>query len=146
MTDPLFVADAFGKSFWGNPVLKSATLWARSGTVTVLLGRNGSGKTVLIKCALGFIRADRGVVHYGEETFLRPRLHRLARRGLFYLPDYDLLSRRLRIGAQLDLMAARYRQPSGGNWVERLGVSEGQPCWASGQPRPTPPRPPKRIG
>lgn len=122
--DPLFSADAFGKSFWGNPVLKSATLWAKAGSVTVLLGRNGSGKTVLIKCALGLMRADRGVVHYSGESYLRPRLHRFARRGLFYLPDYDLLSRRLRIGAQLDLMATRYRQPPGGNWVERLGVAD----------------------
>jgi lipopolysaccharide export system ATP-binding protein len=122
--DPSFVADSFGKAFWGKPVLKSATLWARPGAVTVLLGRNGSGKTVLIKCALGIIRADRGVVHFTGKTFLRPRLHQLARRGLFYVPDYDLLSRRLRIGAQLDLMASRFRQPARGNWVERLGVAD----------------------
>jgi len=92
--EPLFVADSFGKSFGGREVLKAATAWAVPGTVTVLFGRNGSGKSTLLKAALGLLRPDFGVVRYDGEAYLKPRLHRLARRGLMYLPDRGLLSRR----------------------------------------------------
>lgn len=91
---PLFVADSFGKSFGGRAVLKAATAWAIPGTVTVLFGRNGSGKSTLLKAALGLLRPDFGVVRYDGKVYLRPRLHRLARQGLMYLPDRGLLSRR----------------------------------------------------
>jgi ABC-type multidrug transport system ATPase subunit len=92
--DPLFVADSFGKTFGRMEVLKGATAWATPGTVSVLFGRNGSGKTTLIKAALGLIRAEYGLVKYDGEAYLRPKLHRLARLGLMYLPDRGLLCRR----------------------------------------------------
>ena len=103
-TEPLFVADSFGKSFRGREVLKAASAWATRGTVTVLFGRNGSGKSTLIKAALGLLRADFGVVRYDGEAYLRPRLHRFARRGLMYLPDRGLFSRRRTLRWHLRLL------------------------------------------
>jgi ABC-type lipopolysaccharide export system ATPase subunit len=67
-------------------------MWARSGTVTVLLGRNGCGKTTLVKIAIGLLRADYGVVIYDDHRTPRPRLHEMTRRGLYYLPERNLLS------------------------------------------------------
>ncbi len=98
----LLRAEGFGKSFGRTEVLKSAGLWASLGRVTVLFGRNGSGKSTLLKCMLGVLRADFGVTHFAGRVDERPRLRRLARRGLFYLPDRDFLPRRLRIGTMLD--------------------------------------------
>ncbi len=88
---PILAAESIGKSFGGSRVLYSAGLWARPGSITVLLGRNGSGKTTLIKIAAGWLRPDFGVVIFRERRFTRPRLSTLARLGLFYLPDRDLL-------------------------------------------------------
>jgi len=92
--EPLFVADSFGKTFGRNEVLKAATAWATPGKVTVLFGRNGSGKTTLIRAALGLQKADFGIVRYDGATYLRPSLHVLSRKGLMYMPDRGLLSRR----------------------------------------------------
>jgi ABC-type multidrug transport system ATPase subunit len=92
--EPLFVADSFGKTFGRNEVLKAATAWATPGKVTALFGRNGSGKTTLIRAAMGLQRADFGIVRYDGVTYLRPSLHTLSRKGLMYLPDRGLLSRR----------------------------------------------------
>ena len=88
----VFTAQSMGKSFRGLEVLKGATLWCDGGSVSALLGRNGSGKTTLLECAFGLRRADYGVVHLGEHAYERPDPHRLARLGVFYLPDRDLLS------------------------------------------------------
>lgn len=88
---PVLAAESIGKSFGRNTVLTAAGLWATSGRVTALLGRNGCGKTTLLRIACGMLSADYGVVIYRDERLLRPRLWRLARQGLWFLPERSLL-------------------------------------------------------
>lgn len=51
-------ADSISKSFRGRQVLSSATLRAVRGEVRVLFGRNGIGKSTLLKVAAGWIAPD----------------------------------------------------------------------------------------
>lgn len=55
-------AEEIGKFFGRVQVLKAASLWGEPGKVTTLLGRNGVGKSTLMKSAAGVLRADYGVV------------------------------------------------------------------------------------
>lgn len=98
---PLFAADSIGKSFGRHRVLKSASVWAWRGAFTLLMGRNGSGKTTLLRAGVGLVSVDHGVVKFRGESYLRPRLSHLARRGLFYWPDRGLLPRRGRVRQHL---------------------------------------------
>lgn len=116
----VFLADSFVMSFGRHRVLKTATAWARPGAVTVLLGRNGCGKTTLLRCGLGFCRAEQGVVRFDGKHLRHPALWRLARRGLFYVPDRNLLSRRLRLGDQLRLVGSKFEGPDPKEAIERL--------------------------
>ena len=50
------------KTFRGNVVLSNASLEIEAGTVTGLIGRNGSGKTMLMKCICGLISPTSGSV------------------------------------------------------------------------------------
>lgn len=50
------------KSFGKEKVLKNITLSLESGKIHGIIGRNGSGKTVLMKCILGFLKPDEGSV------------------------------------------------------------------------------------
>jgi len=109
VSEYLFVAESMGVSFYGNAVLKSASLWARPGKVAAVLGRNGSGKTTLFRAALGLVKREFGTVRYGSETFLSPTLHQLSRRGLFYLPDSGLLSRRRTLRWHLSVIQKRFK-------------------------------------
>ena len=93
------------KSFEGRSVLHNASLWAYAGEVTVLLGRNGCGKTTLLRIATGFLRPDSGTVRLHGEWIRRPRLHRLARHGLAYAPAYDFLPWDRPLGQLLELSA-----------------------------------------
>jgi len=106
--DPLFVAESIGVSFYGNAVLKSASVWASPGQITAVMGRNGSGKTTLFRAALGLVSREFGAVRFGSRSFLTPHLHRLARLGLFYLPDLGLLSRRHTLGWHLSVLRRRF--------------------------------------
>jgi ABC-type multidrug transport system ATPase subunit len=57
---------------------------------------------------LGRISADHGTTRWDGEIWRRPCLDELARRGLFFLPDRGLLSRRLALADQIGFFAAAY--------------------------------------
>jgi len=120
----LFHADAFVKSYGRKEVLKSASAWASSGRVSFLVGRNGCGKTTLLRSAVGLMRAELGVVHFDGAVHASPQLSHLASRGLFFLPDKGLLAKRWRFGRQLELVTTRFAVESSGHLVEQFGVEE----------------------
>lgn len=51
------------KKFLGVTVLNRVSMEIESGSVTGLIGRNGSGKTMLMKCICGFVKPTEGTVH-----------------------------------------------------------------------------------
>ncbi|MDP3468427.1 MAG: ATP-binding cassette domain-containing protein [Daejeonella sp.] len=51
------------KSFGDNHVLKDFNLELVKGESVVVLGKSGSGKSVLIKCIIGLIKPDKGSIH-----------------------------------------------------------------------------------
>lgn len=56
------------KSFGNNHVLKNFNVTVKSGENVVVLGKSGSGKSVLIKCIIGLLRADEGYIELlGED-------------------------------------------------------------------------------
>lgn len=58
------------KSFGGNHVLKDITLQLKKGENLVVLGKSGTGKSVLIKCLVGLIDADDGILKVLEKNVL----------------------------------------------------------------------------
>ncbi|MCL2747260.1 MAG: ATP-binding cassette domain-containing protein [Oscillospiraceae bacterium] len=50
------------KTFRENKVLKEVSLACESGKIYGIVGRNGSGKTVLFKCICGFYKLDKGQI------------------------------------------------------------------------------------
>ena len=108
MTTPYLVADCVSKRFGERRVLSAGSLRAQPGQVRVMFGRNGVGKSTLLKIAVGIVRADSGMVHLAGSPVLTPSLPRLARAGVFYLPDHELLSATMPLGAQLRLFEWRF--------------------------------------
>ena len=109
---PILTADCVAKSFGTRRVLSSATLRAEPGELRVLFGRNGVGKSTLLKIAAGQLSPDSGTVHFEGRAYPSVSLAHLASRGLFYLPDYDLLSPAFSVRRQLEMLRAQF---PGGN-------------------------------
>ncbi|WP_309120110.1 urea ABC transporter ATP-binding subunit UrtE [Paenibacillus sp.] len=57
------------------------------GRVTCLMGRNGVGKTTLLKTIMGVIRAKRGSVRWNGDELLGEPPSRRARSGIGYVPQ-----------------------------------------------------------
>lgn len=121
---PLLLADSVGKSFGERKVLSAASLAVYPGIITVLLGRNGAGKSTLLKIAAGWIAADHGIVRFRGETHVRPRLHRLAAQGLFYLPTHSFLSAAFSVREHLRAVQRSFGAADPAEVVERLQIGE----------------------
>jgi len=109
MTRPVFAAEGVSKRFGERLVLKAASIWGREAAIHAVLGRNGSGKSTVLRCAVGLMRMDNGVVHLAGQSFLKPRLATLARLGLYYMPDGAELPWRLTIREAAEWVWWRYR-------------------------------------
>lgn len=124
MTETVLQADSIGKRFGRRTVLSASTLWAREGRIVALLGRNGSGKTTLLKIAAGWMAPDWGLVIYRGERASRARLWRLARHGLFYLPDRGLLSPAFTLRRHFDAVAHHAPEARVRDAVELLALAD----------------------
>lgn len=98
-------ADGLGKSFGRHVVLKAASFSAREGVVTALMGRNGAGKSTMLRIAVGRVRPDYGRVLFRGELLERPRLAAMAARGLLYSAQDSALTDLFTVEEQLHAVA-----------------------------------------
>ena len=66
----ILVIEGLKKSFSGNAVLNDVDLKIAKGETVVILGRSGTGKSVILKCIIGLIRPDSGSIRIFGENFL----------------------------------------------------------------------------
>lgn len=62
MSNNIIVVENVSKFFKDTQVLKNISIHIQEGTICGLIGRNGSGKTVLMKTICGFLLPDEGCV------------------------------------------------------------------------------------
>jgi branched-chain amino acid transport system ATP-binding protein len=101
-------------TYYGDShVLQGVSLDAAAGTVTAILGRNGVGKTTLIRTIVGFTPPRSGrVVFRGEEIQHLPS-HQIVRRGIGLVPQGRRIFPSLTLEEQLQIAA---RRGNGGQW------------------------------
>jgi len=74
--------------FYGSShTLHDIDLEITLGSCTALLGRNGVGKSTLLKCLMGVLPVRSGVVHFDGQDITSLPPHARARRGLAYVPQ-----------------------------------------------------------
>ena len=103
----LSVADvhvAYGKT----PALTGPSLVVGAGEIVSIIGRNGVGKTTLLKTIMGLLRVTSGTIRLDGEDLTRLPAHERARRGLGYAPQGRMIfadltvEENLLIGADLN--------------------------------------------
>jgi ABC-2 type transport system ATP-binding protein len=96
------------KSFDSKRVLDQVSLEIPAGSVVGLLGKNGTGKTTLIKCALGLLKPQSGeIAVFGEPAWT---LSGAAKARIGYVPQTPALYPWMRVRQIVDYQASFYPQ------------------------------------
>jgi branched-chain amino acid transport system ATP-binding protein len=83
------ILDATGIHAWygSSHVLHGVDLFIARGETVGLLGRNGMGKSTLIRTLLGHVAQRDGRIHLFGLDVSKAKPHEVARRGVAYVPE-----------------------------------------------------------
>jgi branched-chain amino acid transport system ATP-binding protein len=84
---PLVAVDNIHTYYGKSHILHGVSLAVAPGEVVGLLGRNGVGKSTTLKTIMGLVRPSQGTVMLEGEAVSGVAPHKLARRGIGYVPE-----------------------------------------------------------
>jgi urea transport system ATP-binding protein len=87
--------------YGGSHTLRAVDLEIATGSCTALLGRNGVGKSTLLKCLMGVLPVRSGAVRFDGQDITTLPPHARARRGLAYVPQGREIFSRLTVEENL---------------------------------------------
>ncbi|UCU98340.1 urea ABC transporter ATP-binding subunit UrtE [Acidovorax radicis] len=73
--------------YGGSHILRDVSLTAQTGKVTVLLGRNGVGKTTLLKSLMGLVPIKSGSISFDGQPIDKATPYDRARAGIGFVPQ-----------------------------------------------------------
>jgi urea transport system ATP-binding protein len=97
--------------YGGSHILRNVSFEAKPGEVTVVLGRNGVGKTTLLKSLMGLVAVRSGTVKLGEADLSGRPPYERVRGGLAYVPQGREIFGRLTV--QDNLLMGLASRPAG---------------------------------
>ena len=89
--------------YGGSHILRDVSLTAEAGKVTVVLGRNGVGKTTLLKAIMGLVAVRAGSIRLGGLDLSRSTPFERARAGIGYVPQGREIFGRLTVRENLEM-------------------------------------------
>jgi ABC-type branched-subunit amino acid transport system ATPase component len=84
-------------------VVRDVALDIRAGEIFALLGKNGMGKSTLLKTVMGFLPTRSGTIRMSGEDITGQPPHRIARRAIAYTPQEQALFQDLSVEENLRL-------------------------------------------
>jgi urea transport system ATP-binding protein len=91
--------------YGGSHILRDVSFEVPAGKVTALLGRNGVGKTTLLKALMGLIPVRTGQIFFENRELTRAKPYQRARAGLGYVPQGREIFARLSVEENLQMAA-----------------------------------------
>ena len=118
---PLLVVEGIDTFYGDAQALNGLSLTVGSGETVCLLGRNGQGKTTTIKSILGLVPPRRGHITFDGADITHLPTHRIASRGIAWVPDNRRIFPTLTVERNLEMglhgRCPRRRRRNGGRWI-----------------------------
>ena len=99
----MFKVEQLNQYYGGSHILRDVGFTLESGRVTCLLGRNGVGKTTLLKCLMGLLPARSGQIQFAGRDITRLPPHARAQLGIGYVPQGREIFPRLTVAENLQM-------------------------------------------
>ncbi|HJV60734.1 MAG TPA: urea ABC transporter ATP-binding subunit UrtE [Albitalea sp.] len=93
--------EGINQYYGGSHILRNVSFEARAGEVTVVLGRNGVGKTTLLKSLMGVVPVKTGSIKLDGVDITRQTPFARARQGVGYVPQGREIFARLTVEENL---------------------------------------------
>ena len=106
MAEHILDANGLHSGYGVSHILHDVDFTVRQGETIGLMGRNGMGKTTLIKSMLGLVRPRQGSVRVRGVDMTHAAPHAIARKGIAYVPEGRGIFPNLSVRENL-IMAAR---------------------------------------
>jgi urea transport system ATP-binding protein len=98
--------------YGGSHILRDVTMTVPDGKLTVLLGRNGVGKTTLLRTLMGLVPTKTGTLTWRDVPISSMPTHARVSSGLAYVPQGRDIFPRLTVEENLLVGAASRKAPS----------------------------------
>ena len=106
----MLVVEKLNQYYGGSHILRDLAFEVPAGKVTALLGRNGVGKTTLLRTLMGLIPAATGTIRFGDADLGARHPYERARAGMGYVPQGREIFPRLTVAENLEMgLATRPR-------------------------------------
>ena len=100
-TAPILDVQGVNQYYGGSHILRGVSLQAHMGKVTVLLGRNGVGKTTLLKALMGLVPIRTGTITFDGKAIQGATPFERARAGIGFVPQGREIFARLTVEENL---------------------------------------------
>ncbi|HQR54586.1 MAG TPA: urea ABC transporter ATP-binding subunit UrtE [Burkholderiaceae bacterium] len=97
----MLTINSLNQYYGGSHILRDVSLEVRAAACTVLLGRNGVGKTTLLKTIMGLVAARDGSLRFDGQDLLRLPPYQRVRAGIGYVPQGREIFNRLTVEENL---------------------------------------------
>ncbi|QUG76773.1 urea ABC transporter ATP-binding subunit UrtE [Erwinia sp. E602] len=94
--------------YGGSHILRGLSFEVKVGEITCLLGRNGVGKTTLLKCLMGLIPAKSGEIRWQDRVINGRKPHQRVQAGMAYVPQGRDIFPRLTVEENLLMGLSRF--------------------------------------
>ena len=110
--------DNLNQYYGGSHILRGLSFTAEPGKITTLLGRNGVGKTTLLKTLMGLVPAKTGSIKFGTNDLTHAAPHSRVWAGIGYVPQGREIFPRLTV--EENLLMGLATKPGGTAIPERI--------------------------
>ena len=97
----MLTIESLNQFYGGSHILRDVSLTVNAGACTVLLGRNGVGKTTLLKTTMGLVPARSGRILLDGHDITRLAPHERVKLGIGYVPQGREIFNRLTVEENL---------------------------------------------
>ncbi len=114
----MLTIENLNQSYGGSHILRGLSFEVKTGEVTTLLGRNGVGKTTLLKSLMGLVKTQSGSITFDGQDITHAAPHNRVKAGIGYVPQGREIFPRLTV--EENLLMGLATKPGGTKIPQRI--------------------------